>query len=95
MTFPTRSSLAAGTLGVYNVFAGGTDHLSAKDRMLGGAYYGHVDGPFTHPDDFGKIAAALRYSHGPMRTATALTALYFHGQGNLTTDQPLRAIQRG
>src|SRR5580698_7966191 len=45
---PDQIGLAAGTLGVYNVFGGGTEHLSADDRILGGAYYGHVDGPFTH-----------------------------------------------
>ncbi|MGC1457752.1 MAG: TonB-dependent receptor [Steroidobacteraceae bacterium] len=92
---PDQVALAAGTLGVYNVFAGGTDHLSATDRILGGAYYGHVDGPFTHADDFEKVAGALRYSHGTEENGYAVTALYFHGQGNLTTDQPLRAIQEG
>jgi outer membrane receptor protein involved in Fe transport len=88
-------ALAAGTLGVYNVFAGGTDHLSEDDRLLGGAYYGHVDGPFTHPDDFEKIAGILRYSHGSAEEGYSATAMYFHGQGNMTTDQPLRAVQQG
>jgi hypothetical protein len=92
---PDQVSLAAGTLGVYNVFAGGTDHLSADDRILGGAYYGHVDGPFTHPDDFEKIAGVLRYSHGTDQDGYSATAMYYHGQGNLTTDQPLRAVQEG
>jgi outer membrane cobalamin receptor len=88
-------ALAAGTLGVYNVFAGGTEHLTGNDRIIGAAYYGHVDGPFTHPDDFEKIAGALRYSHGTDQDGYSATAMYFHGQGNLTTDQPLRAIQEG
>jgi hypothetical protein len=92
---PNQVSLAAGTLGVYNVFAGGTDHLSADDRIVGGAYYGHVDGPFTHPDDFEKIAGVLRYSHGTEQDGYSATAMYFHGQGNMTTDQPLRAVQAG
>jgi outer membrane cobalamin receptor len=92
---PTQVSLAAGTLGVYNVFAGGTDHLTDSDRIVGGAYYGHVDGPFTHPDDFEKIAGVLRYSHGTDQDGYSATALYFHGQGNMTTDQPLRAVQEG
>jgi hypothetical protein len=46
------------------VFLGGTDHLSDQDRILGGFYYGHVDGPYTHPDDFRKIAGTLRFSDG-------------------------------
>jgi hypothetical protein len=92
---PNQVSLAAGTLGVYNVFAGGTDHLTENDRLVGGAYYGHVDGPFTHPDDFEKIAGVLRYSHGTDEEGYSATAMYFHGQGNMTTDQPLRAVQEG
>jgi outer membrane cobalamin receptor len=92
---PDQVSLAAGTLGVYNAFAGGTDHLTEDDRIVGGVYYGHVDGPFTHPDDFEKIAAVVRYSHGTDQDGYSATAMYFHGQGNLTTDQPLRAVQEG
>jgi outer membrane receptor protein involved in Fe transport len=88
-------AVAAGTLGVYNIFAGGTDHLTSQDRLLGGIYYGHVDGPFTHPDDFRKIAGALRFSHGTDADGYSATALYFHGEGNMTTDQPLRSIEQG
>ena len=92
---PTQVSLAAGTLGVYNVFAGGTEHLSDTDRIIGGAYYGHVDGPFTHPDDFEKLAGVLRFSHGTDADGYSATVMGYHGQGNMTTDQPLRAIQEG
>ncbi|MDB6045281.1 MAG: TonB-dependent receptor [Gammaproteobacteria bacterium] len=92
---PDQVSLAGGTLGIYNVFAGGTDCLTDQDRLLGGVYYGHVDGPFTHPDDFRKIAGTLRYSHGTDADGYGATAMYFHGDGNMTTDQPLRAIQEG
>ena len=92
---PGQVSLAAGSLGVYNVFAGGTEHLTDVDRIVGGAYYGHVDGPFTHPDDFEKIAGILRYSHGTDADGYSATLMEYHGQGNMTTDQPLRAIQEG
>ena len=92
---PNQVALAAGTLGVYNLFAGGTEHLSETDRIVGGAYYGHVNGPFTHPDEFRKIAGVLRFSHGTDADGYSATAMYFHGEGNMTTDQPLRAIQAG
>jgi outer membrane receptor protein involved in Fe transport len=92
---PGQVSLSAGTLGVYNGFAGGTTHFSDEDRLLGAIYYGHVDGPFTHPDDFRKIAAILRFSHGTDSDGYSITAMYYHGEGNMTTDQPLRAIQEG
>ncbi|HEV7383454.1 MAG TPA: TonB-dependent receptor plug domain-containing protein, partial [Phenylobacterium sp.] len=57
-------SVSAGGDGIYNIFAGGTRHLGYDDRIVGGLYYGHVDGPFDHPDNFRKFAGELRYSHG-------------------------------
>jgi outer membrane receptor protein involved in Fe transport len=92
---PGQVALAGGTLGVYNAFAGGTAHLTDQDRVLGGIYYGHVDGPYTHPDDFRKVAGTLRFSHGTDADGYAATAMYFHGAGNMTTDQPQRAIEEG
>ena len=92
---PDQVSLAGGTLGVYNAFAGGTGHLSEEDRLAGGIYYGHVNGPFTHPDDFRKVAGILRFSHGTDADGYSATGMYFHGEGNMTTDQPARAVQQG
>ena len=92
---PNQLSLSAGTLGVYNGFMGGTYKLGGGDRVMGGFYLGHVDGPSDHPDDFRKIDVTLRYSHGQADDGYDLTAMYYNGKGNLTTDQPLRAIQQG
>ncbi len=92
---PDQVSLAGGTLGIYNAFAGGTAHLSDQDRVVGGVYYGHVDGPFTHPDEFRKVAAIARFSHGTDADGYSATGMYYHGEGNMTTDQPLRAVQEG
>ena len=92
---PDQVSVADGTLGVYNIFAGGTDHFTDNDRLLGGIYYGHVDGPYANPDNFRKVAGTLRFSHGTDADGYSATAMYYHGEGNMTTDQPLRAIQEG
>jgi len=92
---PNQVSVADGTLGVYNAFIGGTGHLSEDERIVGGLYYGHVDGPYTHRDDFRKIAGTLRFIHGTDADGYSATAMYFHGEGNMTTDQPLRAVQAG
>ena len=92
---PNQLAVAAGTLGVYNVFLGGTHHIGDDDRILGGIYYGHVDGPFDHPDNFRKVAGELRYSHGDAADGYSATLMYYKGDGNFTTDQPLRAIQQG
>src|SRR5690348_2791584 len=91
---PNQVSVAGGTLGVYNAFIGGTRHLSSDHRIVGGFYYGHVDGPYTHPDDFRKFAGTLRFSHGTDAQGYSATAMYFHGAGNMTTDQPLRAVEQ-
>jgi outer membrane receptor protein involved in Fe transport len=94
-SIPNQVSLSAGTLGVYNAFLGGTYKIDDDNRILGGFYLGHVDGPFDHPDNFRKIDGVVRYSHGETDDGYDVTAMYYKGQGNLTTDQPLRAIQEG
>jgi outer membrane receptor protein involved in Fe transport len=91
---PNQVAVAAGGFGIYNVFVGGTRRLG-DDRIVGGLYYGHVDGPFDHPDNFRKFAAELRYSHGDSADGASATLMYYKGDGNFTTDQPLRAIQEG
>jgi outer membrane receptor protein involved in Fe transport len=92
---PNQVEVSAGTLNDDAVFLGGTHNFSANDRVLAAVDYGHVDGPFTHPDNFQKYAAALRYSHGDASDGESLTALYYHGASAFTTDQPLRAVQEG
>jgi hypothetical protein len=94
-TIDNQISVGAGTLGVYNLFAGGTQKFSDTDRLMGALALGHVDGPFDHPDNFRKTAATLRYSHGQADEGYDLTAMYYKGEGNFTTDQPLRAVEQG
>ena len=56
---PTQLAVAGGSFGIYNVFAGGTQKFGDDDRLLGGLYYGHLDGPFDPPlDNFCKTAPA-------------------------------------
>ena len=92
---PDQISVTGGTLGVYNIFAGGTQKFSDDDRLVGGVYYGHVDGPFTPAENFRKYAGELRYSHGDDKDGYSLTAMYYKGNGLLTTDQPVDAVQAG
>ena len=94
-TLPTQIDLSAGTLGDQEGFVGGTHVLPSGDRLIAAADYEHLDGPWEHPDDFHKIAGALRYLHGQADDGYSLTALYYWGHSNLTTDQPLRAVQEG
>jgi len=92
---PNQLAVAAGSFGIYNLLAAGTHSFGDNDRVVGGVYYGHLDGPFDHPDDFRKLAGELRYSHGDASDGYSLTAMYYKGDGNFTTDQPLRAVTQG
>ena len=92
---PTQISVSAGTLGDYNVFMAGTEHLANGDRLLGALNYGHVDGPWTNPDDFNSYNGIVRYIHGDQNDGFDLTAMAYRGTSNFTTDQPLVAFQEG
>ncbi|MHB8284466.1 MAG: TonB-dependent receptor [Caulobacteraceae bacterium] len=92
---PTQMSVSAGTLGDQSLFLGGTHDFGPDDRLLAAVAYSHLDGPWEHPDNFHKLNAALRYSHGTQDDGYSLTAMYDHSHGNLTTDQPLRAVEEG
>jgi outer membrane receptor protein involved in Fe transport len=92
---PNQIAVTGGTLGRYTVFGGGTQKFSDDDRLVGGVTYDHVDGPFDHPDNFRKWAGELRYSHGVANDGYSLTAMYYKGDGNFTTDQPVAAVTDG
>ena len=92
---PDALSVSADTFGGYEAFAGGAREFGAADRLMGAFEGGKVNGPWNPPNDFRKIAGIVRYSHGSDSDGYGVTAQYFHGFGNLATDQPLRAIQEG
>ncbi len=94
-TIPNQVSLSAGTLGDQDGFVGGTHEFGPNDRLIAAVDYGHLDGPWDPPENFHKINAALRYSHGTPLDGYSLTALYYHSRGLLTTDQPVEALQEG
>jgi outer membrane receptor protein involved in Fe transport len=92
---PDQIAVTGGTLGVYTVFAGGTQTFSDTDRLVGGVSFSHVDGPFDPPEDFRRYAAELRFSHGTYDGGYSVTAMYYRGFGLLTTDQPVAAVREG
>jgi hypothetical protein len=92
---PNQVSATIGTLGRYTVFGGGTKHFSDDDRLTGGFTFDHVDGPFQPVENFRKYAGELRYSHGTAVEGYSLTAMYYKGDGLLTTDQPNEAVDKG
>jgi hypothetical protein len=92
---PNQISASGGTLGDDEVFGGGTYHFDNGGKLIGAIDVSRVDGPYTHPDNFRKIALASRYSQGTDADGSDVTAMYYKGQGRFSTDQPLRAIQDG
>ncbi len=94
-TLPSQLRLSAGTLGDQEGFVGGTHAFASGDRLIAALDDTHLDGPWSHSDNFHKIAATLRYVHGVEDDGYSVTALYYWGHSNLTTDQPQRAVQAG
>jgi outer membrane receptor protein involved in Fe transport len=92
---PNQISASAGTLGDDEIFGGGTLHFDDGGRLWGAADISRVDGPYTHPDNFRKVALTTRYSDGTEANGYSLTAMFYKGQGRFSTDQPLRAVQDG
>jgi outer membrane receptor protein involved in Fe transport len=92
---PNQIIASAGTLGDERLAGTGTLPLANGDRLLAAAEMSHLDGPFTPPNNFRKIAGGLRYAHGTEDDGYSLTALYYHGEGRFTTDQPDRALTEG
>jgi outer membrane receptor protein involved in Fe transport len=60
---PNQVSVAAGSFGIYNLFAGGTAHFGEDDRLVGGVYLGHVDG--------GRSTTRTTSARSPASCATA------------------------
>jgi len=87
-------SLTAGTLGFQRVLAAGSANLGAG-AVLGALELQHYDGPWVNPDDQRKVNAVFRYNRGDGQEGASVTAMYYHGLWDSTTDQPERAVTGG
>ncbi len=93
-TIPAQASVTAGTLGFQRVFTADSAELGGGD-LLGALEVQHYDGPWVHGDDQRKVNSLLRYSEGDGHDGYSITASYYHGLWNSSTDQPERAIAAG
>ncbi len=55
----------------------------------------HNDGPFVHPDDYGKFNAVLRYSAGDAANGFNITAMGYRAKWNSTDQIAKRAVDAG
>jgi hypothetical protein len=92
---PNQISASAGTLGDYEVFAGGAHVIDDQNRVWAAVAYDHLDGPWRPASNYNKENATVRFSHGSAADGFSITAMYNHSAGLGETDQPLRATQKG
>ncbi len=92
---PNQVVASVGTLRNQDLFAGGTQHFDADDRLWAAAEVGHVDGPWDPAGGFNKINLATRFSHGTDADGYSVTAMYYQSAGHLETDQSVYAVQQG
>jgi outer membrane receptor protein involved in Fe transport len=70
-------------------------HFDNGGKLIGAVDLTHLDGPWTTSQNFRKVNGFTRYSQGTANDGYSLTGMYYQANGNLTTDQPLRAIKEG
>jgi outer membrane receptor protein involved in Fe transport len=87
-------ALTAGTLGFQRLMTGASQAVG-EGTVLGALELQHYDGPWVNPDDQRKINVVLRYSGGDDHDGYSVTAMFYHGLWNSSTDQPLRAVDEG
>ena len=68
--------------------AGGGNLLYALEAL-------HNDGPFVHPDNYGKLNAVLRYSQGDSGDGFSVTGMAYKAKWNATDQIAQRAIDSG
>ena len=92
---PDQVQASAGTVGDQDLFGGGTYHFDDGSKLIGAADVSHLDGPWDTSQNFRKVNGFTRYVSGTPNDGYSITGLYYQANGNLTTDQPLRAIKDG
>jgi outer membrane receptor protein involved in Fe transport len=92
---PNQISASGDTFGDYEGYVGGTHTFANGDHLMAAVDISKVDGPFDPGNDFRKYAAIARYSQGTAANGDDLTVMYYKGDGDFITDQPVRAMQEG
>jgi outer membrane receptor protein involved in Fe transport len=92
---PDQISASVGTVGDQDLFGGGTWHFDDGGKLVGAVDLSHLDGPWEPSQNFRKVNGFSRYSNGTASDGYSVTGLYYQANGNLITDQPLRAIKEG
>jgi hypothetical protein len=86
--------LSAGPDGWGRLFAAVSPQV-ARGHLLAALELNHNDGPWVRPDDYRKVNAVLRYSHGDNRNGLSLTGMGYWADWDSSDQVPDRAVQSG
>jgi hypothetical protein len=92
---PNQVVASVGNWNDENLFGSATLHFNSDNRLWAAVDVGHIDGPWTPPEDFRKINLAARFSHGTPDDGFSLTGMVYKSAGLLETDQSIYALQQG
>lgn len=87
-------SLSAGRFGFHRGVAAAAPEV-ADGRLLYAFEYLHNDGPWTNPNDYGKVNALLRYSRGSQARGLRITGMAYGADWNSTDQIASRAVEQG
>jgi outer membrane cobalamin receptor len=87
-------SVAGGEEGWGRALFAGSPQLGTG-HLLYALELGKNDGPWVQPDDYTKVNAVLRYSHGDARNGFSLTGMGYRASWNSTDQIPERAVGSG
>lgn len=88
------ASLGLGEDDFQRALIAGSPRVGDGDFLYGLEYL-HNDGPWTNPDDFRKINAALGYNHGSAGDGFSVLALAYDSRGDATNQIARRAVDSG
>jgi len=87
-------SLSVGEDGWQRGLVAGTPAM-ASGNLLYALEWTHNDGPWTLPEDYGRLNGVLRFANGTATNGWTLGALAYQSKWNATDQVPLRAIESG
>ena len=94
-TLPSgMGSVGLGSYGFKRALAADSGGLGSG-QLLYALELMHNDGPFVHPDDYGKINGVLRFSRGDLGNGFNVTAMAYKARWNSTDQIAQRAIDSG
>jgi TonB dependent receptor/TonB-dependent Receptor Plug Domain len=88
------ATLAGGQRGFGSILLAASPRVAGGDLLLAGEYF-HNDGPWDHPEAYGKIDGLLKYTSGDTDDGWDVEAMGYDGHWRSTDQIPQRAVDQG